>query len=41
MIVWNETFMTYDVVWEGIVISSTWSKASAEALVQELQEGQD
>ena len=41
MVVWNETFMTYDVVWKGMVISSTWSKEKAEALVQELQEEQD
>jgi hypothetical protein len=38
MIQWNETFMTYDVIWQGIVISSTWSREKAEALVQELQE---
>jgi hypothetical protein len=36
MIVWNEVFGTYDVVWDGIVISSTWSKASAEATLAEL-----
>lgn len=36
MIVWNETFMIYDVIWEGIVVSSTWSKASAEATLAEL-----
>jgi hypothetical protein len=41
MIVYNEVFQTYDVIWEGIVISSTWSKEKAEALVQELQEKQD
>jgi hypothetical protein len=41
MIVYNEVFQTYDVIWEGIVISSTWSKEKAEALVQELQEEQD
>jgi hypothetical protein len=39
MVVYNETSQTYDVIWKGMVISSTWSKENAEALVQELQEG--
>jgi hypothetical protein len=38
MIVYNEVFQTYDVIWEGIVISSTWSIASAEATLARLME---
>jgi hypothetical protein len=41
MVVYNEVFQTYDVVWKGMIVSSTWSKEKAYALVQELQEEQD
>jgi hypothetical protein len=38
MIVYNEEFQTYDVILGGIVVSSTWSIASAEATLARLME---
>lgn len=38
MIEWSEEFKVYNVIWKGMVVSSTWSRERAEAILQELQE---
>lgn len=41
MVTWDETFQAYNVEWKGMIVSTTWSKERAEAILWELQENEE
>lgn len=41
MIEWDETFLVYNVIYKGMIVSSTWSKDNANYILEQLLDRED